>query len=142
MGRVTLIFIAFQRQAQAMIDSWAISFDAAFGSDSRVLVYEIPMISGWTGRLMGGMIDAGMRSGIPAQRHPFVVTFYGKFQEYQDILEMDDLSSAYLFLLDRRGIIRWRKRGFSDVKSRDDLLDVTRSLLEEEVEQGTDPEDI
>jgi len=131
-GHVTLIFIAFRREAQSMIDSWARPFDEAFEADPRVLVYEVPMIGSLTGRLMGGFIDAGMRSGIPGARHPYVVTWYGRYERYCDILGMDDLSVAYIFLLDRDGRIRWRGKGYSDHTGLQDLLGMTRTLLSKE----------
>lgn len=131
---VTLVFIAFRREAQSMIDSWAEPFDKEFGVDPRVLVYEVPMIGSLNGRLMGGFIDAGMRSGIPDARHPYVVTWYGNSERYSDILGMDDLSAddlsaAYLFLLDKNGRIRWRGKGFSDSIGLQELIGMTRTLL-------------
>lgn len=126
---VTLVFIAFRREAQSMIDSWAEPFEEVFGADPRVLVYEVPMIGSLTGRLMGGFIDAGMRSGIPDARHRYVVTWYGNSERYKNILGMDDLSAAYLFLLDKNGRIRWRGKGFSDSISLQELIGMTRTLL-------------
>ena len=131
-GHVTLIFIAFRREAQSMIDSWAGPFYEAFGADPGVLVYEIPMIGSLAGRLMGGFIDAGMRSGIPEARHPYVVTWYGTYKRYRNILGMDDLSAAYLFLLDKNGRIRWRGQGFSDSVGLEELFGMTRTLLSSE----------
>ena len=128
-GHVTLVFIAFRREAQSMIDSWAGPFNEAFGADPRVLVYEVPMIGSLTGKLMGGFIDAGMRSGIPEARHRYVVTWYGSYNRYSDILGMDDLSAAYLFLLDKDGRIRWREKGFSDSAGLQELIGMTRTLL-------------
>lgn len=126
---VTLIFIAFRREAQTMIDSWAVPFNEAFGADPRVLVYEVPMIGSLTGKLMGRFIDSGMRSGIPEARHRYVVTWYGSYKRYRDILGMDNLSAAYLFLLDKDGRIRWRGKGFSDRARTEELIGMTRSLL-------------
>ena len=44
-GKVTLIYIAFVRSAQSMIDSWAQPLELEFGKDSRFAIYEVPMIN-------------------------------------------------------------------------------------------------
>jgi hypothetical protein len=113
-GFVTLIAIAFQRGAQGMIDSWYEPFSQEFGDNPEVRFYEIPMIGSAYWRFVAGWIDAGMRSGIPAVKHPFVVTYYGDVFPYRRDLGMDDPALAYLFLLDREGRIRWRSKGYGE----------------------------
>ena len=130
LGFVTLIAIAFRRGSQVMIDSWTGPVLTAFGSAPRVRVYEIPMISPIY-RLMAGWIDRGMRSGIAADRHPFVVTYYGNLTPYRLALGMDDPEPAYLFLLDRHGRIRWKGSGYAENDSLQGLEDQVRSLLVE-----------
>ena len=99
-GKVTLILIAFQRQAQAIIDSWLIPYLEEFMGKPGFTFYEIPMIEGLWWRLFSKSIDNGMRMGIPQTRHEHVVTFYGKTTLYVDKLRMFDRSRAYIFLLD------------------------------------------
>jgi hypothetical protein len=113
-GFVTLIAIAFQRCAQGMIESWYEPFSREFGEKQDIRFYEIPMIGSAYWRLMSGWIDAGMRSGIPVTKHPFVVTYYGDVFPYRRDLGMDDPALAYLFLLDREGRIRWRAKGYAE----------------------------
>jgi len=128
LGFITLIAIAFRRNAQGMIDSWTGPLFREFGGDPRVRIYEIPMISPFY-RLIAGWIDRGMRSGIAADRHPFVVTYYGNFTPYRLALDMDDPALAYLFLLDRHGRIHWRGSGYAENDSLQMLEDQVRLLL-------------
>jgi len=113
-GFVTLIAIAFQRGAQGMIDSWYDPFSREFADNQNVRFYEIPMIGSAYWRLMSGWIDAGMRSGIPVIKHPFVITYYGDVFPYRKDLGMDDPALAYIFLLDGEGKIRWRNKGYAE----------------------------
>jgi len=109
-GKVTLICIAFVRSAQSMIDSWVQPFERKFEKDSRFAVYEIPMINAaW--RVLSWMIDSGMKRGIPIEKHDNVVTFYGDYSSYQEALGMEDINLAYIFLLDKKGIVRWSWHG-------------------------------
>jgi len=130
LGFVSLVAFAFRRNAQGMIDSWTGPVLREFGGDPRVRIYEIPMISPFY-RLIAGWIDRGMRSGIAANRHPFVVTYYGNRTPYKLALGMDDPALAYLFLLDRHGRIRWRESGSAEHDRLQELEDQVRSLLGE-----------
>jgi hypothetical protein len=131
-GTVALIVIAFERQAQAMIDSWTDPLAPDFPEGSGFFVFEVPMIDSPVWRMMGGMIDSGMRSGIPPRRHGFVMTYYGGTETYRRTLAMDDRSLAYLFLLDREGRIRWEARGFATPGGVRELMGKIRELLGKE----------
>lgn len=126
-GKITLVSIAFVRNAQEQIDSWVLPFEREFGGDERFAVYELPMISsGW--KVLSWMIDSGMRGGIPTEKHDNVITFYGDYSGYQEALEMEDTQSAYVFLLDRKGIIRWRGQGHATPEAERELIETARAL--------------
>ena len=127
-GKVTLICIAFVRSAQSMIDSWIQPFEQKFGKDSRFLVYEIPMINeAW--KVISWVIDSGMRRGIPVEKHDNVVTFYGDYSSYQKALGIEDTNLAYVFLLDQKGIIRWKGHGYASPETEKELIEVAKALL-------------
>ena len=128
-GYVTLIVIAFQRDAQRIIDTWLVPFSREFSHEQMVRIYEIPMIGSRMWKMIASVIDEGMRSGIPVEKHPFVVTYYGDIRPYVEKLGMDDLSTAYFFLLDRNGRIQWRSQGVSEQEGIADLIQKTRDLL-------------
>jgi hypothetical protein len=131
-GVVALVVIAFERQAQAMIDSWTEPLAESVSEGRGFDVFEVPMIDSPVWKMMGSMIDAGMRSGIPGHRHEFVITYYGNSEAYRRTLAMDDRSLAYLFLLDRTGIIRWEAKGFATPEGVRELIGTIRELLEGE----------
>ncbi|AKB25077.1 hypothetical protein MSMTP_1608 [Methanosarcina sp. MTP4] len=127
-GKITLVSIAFARNAQEQIDSWIRPFEREFGGDEHFAIYELPMISqGW--KVLSWMIDSGMRGGIPTEKHDNVITFYGDYSDYQEALEMEDTQLAYVFLLDRKGIIRWREQGYATPETEKELIEISRALL-------------
>jgi ATPase complex subunit ATP10 len=127
-GQVTLVAIAFRRQAQRMLDSWLVPFERAFGEQPTVTVYEVPMIEGRIFKWMASTIDAGMRAGIPKEKHNHVVTYYGNAAKYRQILEMEDRSLGYIFLLDPEGRIRWRGEGFAEPDEIDRMITLTKEI--------------
>ena len=127
-GFITLILIAFRRQAQAMIDSWLEPYEKEFREIQDFTFYEIPMIGGMWARMFSSAIDGGMRSGIPSQKHGNVATYYGSIEKYRQILAMDDINLGYVFLLDKNGIIRWTGRGFADSEQTREMITIAKKL--------------
>lgn len=126
-GKITLILIAFQRETQQKIDSWLRPFSKTFENDATINFFEIPMLAGaW--KLMSPIIDGGMRSGIPKQKHGNVTTFYGNVNKYCELLGIEDKSDGYVFLLDQNGVIQWRSNGFATEKKVRELFDMIQSL--------------
>ncbi len=104
-GKPTILCIAFVRDAQNLVDTWTAPILQKYGKN-EVNFYEIPMIiAAW--RIMGGMIDNGMRSGVPKTLHGNVATYYGSLSGYKKDLLMDGKKSCYLFLLDKNGVIQY-----------------------------------
>lgn len=115
------------RSEQSIIDSWAEPFEQEFGKDSRFAIYEVPMINAaW--KVFSWMIDSGMRGGIPVEKHSNVVTFYGDYSDYQETLKMKDTNFAYVFLLDQKGFIRWKGKGYSSPETIKELIETAESL--------------
>lgn len=128
-GKVALIVIAFVRGAQEMINSWVLPFEEEFLPSADIVVYEVPMIESALWRPARLMIDGGMRSGIPPGKHDYVITWYGSAATYREALGMEDRSLAYIFLLDRDGIIRWEGKGFADSDGLALLLKTASALM-------------
>jgi hypothetical protein len=111
-GKITLITIAFKHGTQEQLDTWLNPFLEEFGPKSGFTFYEIPMLAS-TVKPFAYRIDAGMRSGIPEEKHKNVMTYYGNYTEYMRLLHIDDLTLGYAYLLDQEGIIRWYGKGFA-----------------------------
>ncbi len=105
-----------------MVDSWLDPYTKTFGDTPGFTFYEIPMIKGKWWRLFSASIDGGMRMGIPEKKHEHVVTYYGDIGRYLSALEIRDLSFAYAFLLDKRGYIIWRGKGFATIQQIQNML--------------------
>lgn len=126
-GKVTLIAIAFVREAQEMIDSWSVPFEDRFSNKVTYIYYEIPMLGGiW--KLFRGSIDGGMRAGIPPEKHKNVLTHYGNYNEYTSYLLIDNINNGYVFLLDKEGIIRFKGIGFASEKDIIEMIQIAERL--------------
>lgn len=129
-GKITLITVAFQHGTQQQLDSWMNPFLEAFGTKPGFTFYEIPMLTAEV-KPFAFRIDGGMRSGIPEAKHNNVMTYYGDYSPYLPLLQIDDLTLGYAFLLDRDGIIRWHGEGFATGKMAGELIERARALEQE-----------
>ena len=128
-GKVTLIAIAFVRQAQEELDSWSIPFEDRFSNNSNYTYYEIPMLGGiW--KLFRGSIDGGMRAGILPEKHKNVLTLYGNYKEYTSYLLINNINKGYVFLLDKKGLIRFRGIGFASKKDIEEMIKIAEKFGE------------
>jgi len=129
-GKITLIIIAFKREAQPQLDSWLKPFMKEFNGKPGLTFYEVPMLATYW-KLMSWMIDSGMRSGIEEEKHKNVMTYYGDYTIYQRELGLNDVTFGYAFLLDREGIIRWNGRGYATKDAISKMLDCAKRLTKE-----------
>ncbi|MBP9087167.1 MAG: hypothetical protein KBG15_13685 [Kofleriaceae bacterium] len=110
-GKVGLLFVAFERDAQEQINSWLAPLLAQYVTSDEVSYYEIPLIAGGYG-MVAKFIDGGMRRGVPQALHDRTATYYGPRQPFFDALEITDTSKPYLFVLDKQGHIVFRVAGW------------------------------
>lgn len=124
-GKITVIIIAFERNAQKQIDPWTEAL-LPLENNNDIEYYEIPMISGFYS-FMSGMIDGGMKKGIDPKLHDNVATYYGDRDKYFECFNINDKSLCYVFLLDKEGDIVYRDKG---KPSGDDIKNL-KAVIEE-----------
>ena len=129
-GKIALITIAFKREAQSQLDSWLRPFMEEYGETPGFTFYEIPMLARYW-KLLGWMIDSGMRSGIEEEKHKNVMTYYGNYTHYQRVLRLNDSTFGYVFLLDREGIIRWHSRGYATQQTIKEMTENAKNLYQQ-----------
>jgi hypothetical protein len=110
-GKVGLLFVAFEQDAQQQINSWIDPLLSKYLTSDQVIYYEIPMISGAYG-MVSSFIDGGMRRGVPKALHDRTATYYGPRQAFFDALSITDTSKPYLFVLNQQGRIVFRTAGW------------------------------
>jgi hypothetical protein len=100
----------------------------AYSDCDQLTYYEIPLIAGgW--RMMSGFIDSGMRAGIPVARHDHVATYYGSTDRLRDQLEIHDLETAHVYLIDPTGDVLWSSSGWATERRLGELHGRVQKLL-------------
>jgi hypothetical protein len=129
-GRVALLALGFTYDSRFPVEAWIGRFRRDFGGNPQVTFYEIPIIGGMA-RLGKWFIDSGMRRGTPRSDRENVITVYGGADSWKQRVGFQSPDAAYLVLLDKHGIVRWRHAGRFDNDAYEDLSAHVSALLRE-----------
>ena len=129
-GHIALLALGFTYNSRFPVEAWVGRFRKDFGSNPQVTFYEIPMIGGMA-RLGKWFIDSGMRKGTPRSDQENVSTVYGGTDSWKQRMGYQSPDAAYLVLLDKRGVVRWRHDGAFDERAFQDLHAQASALLRE-----------
>ena len=127
-GRVALLALGFTYDSRFAVEAWVGRFRKDFGDNPQVTFYEVPMIGGMA-RLGKWFIDSGMRKGTPKKDQENVITVYGGTDPWKHRLGFQSPNAAYLLLVDRHGMVRWRHSGEFDPKAYDEMSVQVAALL-------------
>lgn len=110
-GERALLFVGYVMESQFDIDRWLIGVHE-LGLD--VAVYEVPTIDGLVPGMISGVIDDGMREGIPQEDWAIVVTVYDDADRITEFTGTESPRNARVVLLDEEGVVRFfHDRGYS-----------------------------
>lgn len=111
-GAPVVLLVGYLQDSQFDIDRWLMGL---LTFETPVKVAEIPTIPGLAPTLFSGMIDEGMRRGIPRDDWGGVITLYGDDAErIAQALGNEKPLPARVLLLDSTGRVVWfYDQGFS-----------------------------
>ena len=127
-GKAALLALGFTYDSRFAVEAWVKKFRDDFGVNPQVTFYEIPMIGGMA-QMGRWFIDSGMRRGTPEADHERVITVYGGTGPWKERLGFKAPEAAYLILLDKNGIVRWRYNGVFDEAAYKSLYADMKALL-------------
>ncbi len=110
-GDLNLVAVAFLREHQDLVDTWAATAKRLTEANPRLRFYEVPVLSETNG-LFSLFIDGGMRAGIPSRAtREATITLYLDRAKFLKTAGLPGPQTIYLLLTDRAGKIFWRGQG-------------------------------
>jgi len=110
-GAPLLLLVGYKQNAQFDIDRWLLGLDQA---GVEVAALEVPTIPGMFAGMISGVIDRGMRRGIPQEDWGAVVTLYDDASAVARFTGTEDGLTGRVLLLDGEGrVVFFHDRGYS-----------------------------
>ncbi|KAL6897891.1 hypothetical protein ACP4OV_006850 [Aristida adscensionis] len=131
----SLVCLSFRASSQKMAESWSSPFLDAFDAAKNIHVYEVSFIDSWLLSLspVRRAFLKVMRKSNHPQRH--VVYAYGDHYYFRKKLEILNLLTGYIYLVDRMGKIRWQGFGSATEEELSSLTACTSILLDEKPDE-------
>lgn len=128
-GRAAVILMGFTYASRKPVEAWADRLKPALAAMDGATFYEVPVIGGMA-RMGKWFIDSGMRRGTPRALHENVITVWGATRRWKQLAGVTDDRDklAYVTLIDREGLIRWRYTGVFDEAAFEVLTTELRGL--------------
>jgi len=122
-GELNVLLVPFQRWHQNLVDSWGPYLEELIIRFPKVKFYELPSLSS-AYKMVSFVIDGGMRAGIPKREvRERTITIYINKSKFKKALEIPNEQTIYLFLVNEKGEILWRKSGVYDDSKAEELTD-------------------
>jgi hypothetical protein len=110
-GRANLLLVAFEREHQALVDTWMPAAQRLAAAHDGLRYYELPTL-GRTLALIRPVIEGGMRGGIPdGATRDRTITLYTNVDAFRTALGIPSDRTVSALLLDDAGVVRWRAEG-------------------------------
>jgi hypothetical protein len=131
-GKIAFVALGFTYDSRKAVEAWVARYRRDFGTDSRTVFFEVPMIGGM-GRMARWFIDSGMRNGTPKEQHENVITVYGGTGDWKDRVGFKDGSWAYVLVLDADGKIAALHGGPFTEQAYEPVAATIRQLLSKKI---------
>jgi hypothetical protein len=127
-GKIALLALGFTYDSRFSVEAWIGRYRKDFGRNPAVTAFEVPMLGG-AARMGKWFINSGMRKGTPKEDYEHVLTVYGGTDPWKERMGFSAPNAAYLLLIDRAGVVRWRHGGDFDEKAYATLFAEVERLL-------------
>ncbi|KAL3764898.1 hypothetical protein ACHAW5_003547 [Stephanodiscus triporus] len=134
-SQCTLVAISCKEFGARLLPSWIDPFEMALrGNDEddadRYEVVRITINEGRVAKLLSPFIVSGTKKRVPTADHYNTLMYYGDAEEMRDILRMHNIYTAYVFLLDGIGRVRWAGSGEGSATEVDSMIKIARNLVQ------------
>jgi hypothetical protein len=127
-GTINLVFIAFLREHQDLIDEWGPFVERLAQENPQFQYYEFPTLPR-RGPIYRTFLNEGMRAGIPNEAtRARTITLYVDKRAFRKALDIDNEQSMWVYLFDEAGTVLWRSEGRYTEEKREDLHKVISQI--------------
>jgi len=120
-GELNIVLVAFRREQQDDVNTWAPFLEATAGKHPAVRAYELPTLNR-SYRIVRGFIDGGMARGLPEKAaRETTITLYIDKAPFKKTLGINSEDAIVTMLVSRDGRVLWRADGRHTAEAAADL---------------------
>jgi hypothetical protein len=108
--QMLILVVGFSHKSSEACAPWGKRLFNELGSDSRVAVYQLPVLEG-APAFIRPMILRGMRKDIPADRQSHFVPILDHEADWKKLVNFSGPDDAYVLLTDSQGQVIWQTHG-------------------------------
>ena len=108
-GKTALLIVTFSKKAGDAALPWTKALQAK-GIGSKCVVYQVAQLENVPG-FFRRMAVAGMRKGVPAEKHDTFVILAGDTKAWKDFVGFEKEEDPHLVLMDTAGAVRHKVSG-------------------------------
>ena len=128
-GKLNLVFIAFLRRHQDLIDEWVPFVEQLAQQHADLQYYEFPTLPR-RGPIYRTFLNEGMRAGIPSEAtRARTITLYLDKRRFRAALDIAHEQDIWLYLFDDGGQVLWRIAGGFTAEKGQALRDAVAQYL-------------
>uniref|UniRef100_A0A7S3G581 Uncharacterized protein n=1 Tax=Palpitomonas bilix TaxID=652834 RepID=A0A7S3G581_9EUKA len=128
-GKTSVLFLSFRDSATPMIEEWRKVVDNYKGI-KNFQVFEVTFLDGPLLGLMSGLLRATIAKNTPPELHASTFVVKGNSGAARRELQMENRLTAYVWLVDKNGRIRWRAVGAPAEQELEGLHKLAKQLSE------------
>jgi hypothetical protein len=119
-GKIGILILGFSKQASSQSRTWGDSITRDFGSDARVVYYQMPVLAEAPGFVRGFIVDS-IRKSLPDSQRSHFVPILKDAAPWKSVAGFSGGDDAYLVLTDANGQVQWRTHGAPQAETYNEL---------------------
>ena len=132
-AQCTLVTLCYRDFGNKMLPAWIGPFKEALCHPTsprrnRVEVVQLAIQEGFALRLLKGFMKSSFRKAVPEEDYERTLLYFGIDQNFKDVLRVHNTCTAYTFLLDGIGRVRWVGSGKPTDAEMDTLIEAAKEL--------------
>ena len=125
--RIGILIVGFSKKSGENAKIWGAAIAHQFETDSQVVYYEMPVLEG-VPSLIRGLVLRSMRHGMSAAEQSHFAPVLQDEDKWKEAVHFNSPDDAYVLVLNRVGVVKWRTQGAMTASSRDSLASAVGAL--------------
>eukprot|EP00051_Salpingoeca_urceolata_P016842 m.226315 g.226315 ORF g.226315 m.226315 type:complete len:311 (+) comp18795_c0_seq6:3298-4230(+) len=129
-GKACLYLVNLRGIARPVLDAYREGLEPRIAHD--ITVFEVSVVERRVYQLMARLLERSLRNVVPSEQHTsMLVHCPSNAKQLREDLDVMNAMAAYVYLVDKNGLVRWKAHGPPSARELDSLNVLGDALLKE-----------